>query len=192
MVENHWLKVFKQSWRREKKLRFNSFVYEGHKSWHTRYKRMSLCFLYFITIKFRPNLLTSRMLWYLIFERKSNIWGQFHQHSTCSFYVSKLRAKLICAYVLGLYSNGVSLPVQKLHVERWWNWAQVGSLGRKSSHRNQGWHLCKKWQQKTGNRNLCKGTLVQSIHMHNALSEVNDQYQKCCDNWSTLLVHLSI
>ncbi len=47
------------------------------------------------------------------------IWGQFHQRFTCSFYVSKLRAQLICAYVLGFYSTGVSLPAQKLHVERW-------------------------------------------------------------------------
>jgi hypothetical protein len=49
--------------------------------------------------------------------------GQFHQRSTCSFYVNKLRPQLFCAYVLGLYFTGVSLPVQKLCVEHWWNWA---------------------------------------------------------------------
>ncbi len=40
--------------------------------------------------------------------------GQFHQCSTCSFYVHKLRAQLFCAYVLGLYFTDVSLLVQKL------------------------------------------------------------------------------
>ncbi len=28
-----------------------------------------------------------------------------------------------CAYILGLYFTGVSLPAQKLCVEQWWNWA---------------------------------------------------------------------
>ncbi len=50
-------------------------------------------------------------------------WSQFHQHSTCSFYVRKLHTQLFCTYVLGLYFTGVSLPAQKLCVERWWNWA---------------------------------------------------------------------
>jgi hypothetical protein len=45
--------------------------------------------------------------------------GQFHQHSTCSFYVRKLRAQLFCAYVLGLYFIGARLLEQKLRVERW-------------------------------------------------------------------------
>jgi hypothetical protein len=44
-------------------------------------------------------------------------WGQFHQRSTCSFYVRKLRTQLLCAYVLGLYFTGVSLLAQKLRVE---------------------------------------------------------------------------
>ncbi len=43
--------------------------------------------------------------------------GQFHQRSTRSFYIRKLRAKLFCAYVLALYFTGVSLPAQKLHVK---------------------------------------------------------------------------
>ncbi len=54
-----------------------------------------------------------------------NIRGQFHQRSTCSFYVCKLWAQFFCSYILGLYFAGVSLPVQKLRVERWWNWAQI-------------------------------------------------------------------
>ncbi len=45
--------------------------------------------------------------------------AQFHQRSTRSFYVCKLRAQLFCAYILALYSTGVSLPAQKLRVERW-------------------------------------------------------------------------
>ncbi len=51
--------------------------------------------------------------------------GQFHQHSTRSFYVRKLHAQLFCAHVLGLYFTGVSLLAEKLLVECWWNWAQV-------------------------------------------------------------------
>ncbi len=42
-----------------------------------------------------------------------------------NFYVRKLRAQLFCAYILGLYFTGVSLPVQKLHVEKRWNLTQV-------------------------------------------------------------------
>ncbi len=53
------------------------------------------------------------------------IWGQFHQRSKRSFYVCKLRVQLFCAYVLGLYFTGVSLPAQKLRIECWWNWAMV-------------------------------------------------------------------
>ncbi len=53
------------------------------------------------------------------------IRGQFHQSSTCSFYVCKLRIKLFCAYVLGLYFTGARLLAQKLGVECWWNWAQL-------------------------------------------------------------------
>ncbi len=45
----------------------------------------------------------------------------------CSFYVCKFQALLFCAYVLGLYFTGISLPAQKLRVEHWWNWAQ-GSI----------------------------------------------------------------
>ncbi len=51
--------------------------------------------------------------------------GQFHQSSMPSFYVRKLRAQLFSAYVLGLYFTGATLQVQKLCVERWWNWTQV-------------------------------------------------------------------
>jgi hypothetical protein len=35
--------------------------------------------------------------------------SQFHQRSTRSFYVRKLRAQLFCAYVLGLYFMGARL-----------------------------------------------------------------------------------
>ncbi len=45
------------------------------------------------------------------------IWGQFHQFSTHSFYVCKLREQLFCAYVLGLYFTAARLLAQKLHVE---------------------------------------------------------------------------
>ncbi len=45
-------------------------------------------------------------------------WGQFHQRSTCSFYVRKFRTQLFCAYVLGLYLTGARLLAQKLCVER--------------------------------------------------------------------------
>ncbi len=56
-------------------------------------------------------------------------WGQFHQHSTRSLYVCKLRPQLFCAHILGLYFTGVSLPAQKLCVERWWNWPLVRRNG---------------------------------------------------------------
>jgi hypothetical protein len=49
---------------------------------------------------------------------KAESRGQFHQHSTRSFYVRKLHAQLFCAYVLGLCFTVVSLPAQKLRVER--------------------------------------------------------------------------
>ncbi len=58
-------------------------------------------------------------------DRKHALWGQFHQCSMRSFFVRKLHVQLFCAYVLGLYLTGVSLPAQKLCVERWWNWALV-------------------------------------------------------------------
>ncbi len=35
--------------------------------------------------------------------------GQFHQRSTRSFYVRRLRAQLFCGYVLGLYFTGARL-----------------------------------------------------------------------------------
>ncbi len=53
-------------------------------------------------------------------------WGQFHQCSTCSFYIRKLRAQLFCAYDLGLYFIGARLLAQKLRVEHWWNWPLDG------------------------------------------------------------------
>ncbi len=59
---------------------------------------------------------------------------QFRQHSTCSFYIRKLRAQLFCAYSIGLYFTGISLPAQKLRVEHWWNLA-LGSISPT--------HLCK-------------------------------------------------
>jgi hypothetical protein len=45
--------------------------------------------------------------------------GQFHQCSTRSFYVRKLRTQLFCAYILGLYFTGARLVAQKLCVEHW-------------------------------------------------------------------------
>jgi hypothetical protein len=45
------------------------------------------------------------------------IMGQFHQCSTHSFYIRKLRMQLFCAYVLGLYFTEVSLPAQKLCID---------------------------------------------------------------------------
>ncbi len=60
-------------------------------------------------------------------------WGQFHQHSTRSFYVRKLRSQLFCAYVLSLYFTGARLLAQKLHVERWWNWPLVSSSSSSAS-----------------------------------------------------------
>jgi hypothetical protein len=47
------------------------------------------------------------------------IWGQFHQRSTLSIYVSKLRVQLFCAYILGLYLTGARLLRQKLRIECW-------------------------------------------------------------------------
>ncbi len=55
-------------------------------------------------------------------------WGQFHQRSTRSFYIHKLRTQLFCAYVLGFYSTGARLLAQKLRVECWWNWPLVSIL----------------------------------------------------------------
>jgi hypothetical protein len=51
--------------------------------------------------------------------------GQFHQCSTSSFHVIKLRLQLFCAYVLGLFFTGARLLAQKLRAECWWNWPLV-------------------------------------------------------------------
>ncbi len=59
----------------------------------------------------------------IIKTKKSGV--NFYQHSKRSFYVRKLRALLLCAYVLGLYFTGVNLLAQKLPIKRWLNWAQV-------------------------------------------------------------------
>ncbi len=64
---------------------------------------------------------TVRLYW-LSYSLSLTTWGQFHQHSTCSFYVRKLFAQLFCAYILGLYFTGARLLAQKLSVEYWWNW----------------------------------------------------------------------
>ena len=42
-----------------------------------------------------------------------------------------------CAYILGLYFTGVSLPAQKLSVECWWNWHQGASKTAVESWREQ-------------------------------------------------------
>ncbi len=62
--------------------------------------------------------------------------GQFYQRSMRSFFIRKLHAQLFCAYVLGLYITGVSLPAQKLCVERCWNWAQESNLPNFFLHKN--------------------------------------------------------
>jgi hypothetical protein len=56
-----------------------------------------------------------------------------HQGSISpTFYVQLLHTQVaraaFCAYVLGLYFTGISLPTQKLRVERWWNGSQVADL----------------------------------------------------------------
>ncbi len=61
----------------------------------------------------------------ILLTQNEEIRVQFHQHSTPSFYVRKLRMQLLCAYLLGLYFTGVSLLAQKLHVECWWNCAKL-------------------------------------------------------------------
>jgi hypothetical protein len=48
----------------------------------------------------------------LSFIVRKNAWGQFHQCSTRSFYVRKLRAQIFCAYVLGFYFTGARLLAQ--------------------------------------------------------------------------------
>ncbi len=73
----------------------------------------------------------------VLFESSFYVFrGQFHQHSTSSFYVRKLHAQLFCAYVLGLYFTGARLLAQKLHVECWWNWAQHGARRTAEVDRN--------------------------------------------------------
>ncbi len=59
---------------------------------------------------------------------RSDSWGQFHQRSTPSFYVCKLRVQIFCAYILGLYFSGARLLAQKLRLEHWWNWALVVAI----------------------------------------------------------------
>jgi hypothetical protein len=54
--------------------------------------------------------------------------GQFHQRSTCSFYVCKFCVQLFCAYILGWYFTGARLLTQRLSLERWWKWPLVSSL----------------------------------------------------------------
>ncbi len=58
------------------------------------------------------------------FDFQAPTRSQFGQHFARNFFVRKLRTQLFCAYVLGLYFTGVSLPAQKLRVERWWNQAK--------------------------------------------------------------------
>ncbi len=79
---------------------------------------------------------TARCLRMVIMNDKNPVdfRAQFHQHSTHSFYVSKLGAQLFCAYILGLYFTGARLLAQKLHLESWWNWLQEG-------HSNNTWHF---------------------------------------------------
>jgi hypothetical protein len=43
--------------------------------------------------------------------------GQFHQCSTCSFYVRKFCAQLFCAYILGLYFTGARLLMHRMLVK---------------------------------------------------------------------------
>ncbi len=49
-----------------------------------------------------------------------------------TFYMQLLRTYVghaaFCAYVLGLYFTGGSLPAQKLCVKRWWNWAHISDF----------------------------------------------------------------
>jgi hypothetical protein len=64
------------------------------------------------------------ILWLHLRVGEIDTSGQFHQSSIHSFYVCKLPAQLFCAYVLGLYFTGVSLPAQRLSIEHLWNWLQ--------------------------------------------------------------------
>ncbi len=73
--------------------------------------------------------------------KEREVRGQFHQHSTRSFYVRKLPVQLFCAYILGLYFTGISLPAQKLRIEHWWNWAQVEREKIQTDKRRQNWIL---------------------------------------------------
>ena len=54
--------------------------------------------------------------------------GQFHQHSTSSFFVWKFLEQLFCTYIVGLYFFGVRKLGQKLCIKCWWNWPQAGKV----------------------------------------------------------------
>ncbi len=69
-----------------------------------------------------------KLLWY-------TTWGQFHQSSTSSFYLrrSQKRKKRhsSCHYFLRFWD----LHAQKLLIECWWNWPQVGVLEKKGERK---------------------------------------------------------
>ncbi len=92
-------------------------------SWKCRIKNVFFCMEDQFWLLSSPNRKIWAVCW--IFLSTLDTRGQFHQRSTHSFYVRKLCVQLFCAYVLGLYFTGVSLPEQKLRVERWWNWTLV-------------------------------------------------------------------
>jgi hypothetical protein len=67
----------------------------------------------------------SGKLFFKYFTMSPSFLGQFHQRSTCSFYIRKFCGQLFCAYILGLYFIGARLLAQKLRLEHWWNWTLV-------------------------------------------------------------------
>ena len=75
----------------------------------------------------------------IFFPHLPEIWvirGQFHQHSTSSFYARRSRKRKKAAWFDKSFLRFWDLQASKLLVERWWNWHHVASFSSSSSCSN--------------------------------------------------------
>ncbi len=112
LLRRHHLSVIWKIWT---KMIFKKFC---SKTWNLN-KKATKCkqdylsrFYVLVGISFKLFIYTfplKKLNLYFDLDFLSRNWGQFHQRSTRSFYVRKLRTQLFCAYLLALYSTGVRL-----------------------------------------------------------------------------------
>jgi len=50
------------------------------------------------------------------------IWGQFHQHFMCTFFVWKQILQLFSNYRSALWLFGERILAKNVHIKCWWNW----------------------------------------------------------------------